>query len=137
MDKSEVKIIKEKILEQFDFLPRMINQYVMINYPSFNKDITSLLTLFRFETHERWENAEKQYNVKGLYDLPEEVFNKIEKQNQKAFIEVWNKVLKLIWKEIPDYRKRNKLFLMVRTHLIQDYGYFDSVDKNKLFRVKK
>lgn len=134
------EIIKQ-IQKQFDELPIQINSYISDHfydtYEYVMDNVFHPLKNFSCIIHDRWEQAEKEHDVTCLYALPKKVFNKIEKENQQDFINVWNKVLEFIWNDIHDSKKSNYLYLLVRTHLVQDYGYFDTIDVNKLFRVKK
>lgn len=133
----------ERILEQFDEMPRLINLFIINNFGSDRRYIqkNTLLKLAKFHvtTTDRWKEAEKKHNVSCLYALPKNVFDEIENQNKYLFIEVWNNVLQFLWigrtQFVDKINECDKLYLMIRTHLIQDYGYFDSIDTNKLFRV--
>ncbi len=138
------KEIVEQIQEQFDKMPRQINLYIINNFGSDCKYIqeNTLKKLVRFHviTTDRWKKAEKKYKVNCIFALPNNIFNKIEKQNNESFIEVWNDVLDFLWYERLHYSSDHKnkcsnLYLLIRTHLIQDYGYFDTIDTNQLFRV--
>ena len=136
------KEIIKQIEAQFDEMPRKILLYIMNHFDQYVKDnVFNPLGQFSIRTHERWTKAEKKYNVTCLYALPDKHFNKIEKENKQDFINTWNQVLKFIWNDIHPHgsNKTNKiynhLYLMVRKHLILDYGYFDAIDTNKLFRV--
>ncbi len=139
------KEIVEKIQAQFDVLPKKICLYIQENFEDnqyVHDHVFKPLSKFSIITNERWKNEEEKYNVTCLYALPRKVFKKIEKQNQEDFIDVWNQVLEFIWnRRIPGNARGNfydnHLYLLVRTHLITDYGYFDTVNTNKLFRVKK
>ena len=135
---------EKTIEEQFSIIPIKISEFINdnnvcdCNRRNYGyKNIQLPLAKFHCVTHDRWTKDEKAHNVDCLYGLPKEIFNKIEKENIEDFIEVWNKVLKFIWNEwFDDYSKnRQKLFLMVRSHLTVDYGYFNLIDTNKLFRV--
>lgn len=135
--------IVETIMKQFDVLPKKIMDFISDNYSAdiykrryFLKGIITPLTTLSVDTHDRWEVAEKDYNVNCLYGLPKDVFKKIEKQNTEVFVTTWNNVLEFITN--ADYISRsgqNYLLLLVRTHLITDYGYFNIVDTNRLFGV--
>ncbi|KKM26526.1 hypothetical protein LCGC14_1583850 [marine sediment metagenome] len=133
------KELLKQIQAQFDRLPKQIEKYIRVEFHDFydyiHRAITTPLANFSNQSQKRWQDAEKKYNVKPIYALPTKIFNKIEKQNTEDFIKVWNQVLKFIWNNTTDFKKRNKLFLLVRTHLISDYGYFDIVDTNKLYKV--
>ncbi len=136
------KDIVKQIEAQFDEMPRKILSYIMDHFGQYVKDnVFKPLGQFSIRTHERWIKAEKKHNVTCLYALPNKVFNKIEKDNKEDFINTWNQVLKFIWNDIHPHgscqtnEKYNHLYLMVRGHLILDYGYFDTIDTNKLFRV--
>lgn len=136
------KEILKQIQDQFDFVPIKIQEYIRKELPDefyeyINSNIQKPLANFSVISYKRWEKANKKYKVNCLYALPKNIFDQIEKQNQEDFIEVWNKVLKFIWNEISDNSKRNYLFLLVRTHLTEDYGYFYSIDINRLFKVTK
>ncbi len=136
------KKIVEQIEAQFDEMPRKILSYIMDHFGQHVKDdVFNPLGQFSIRTRERWIKAEKEHKVKCIYALPDKLFNKIEKENEQDFINTWNQVLKFIWNDLHPHHsaqtneKYNHLYLMVRGHLILDYGYFDAVDANKLFRV--
>lgn len=138
------KEIIKQIEAQFDEMPRKINLYIINNFGSdqeFIKENTlKKLVNFHITTTNRWIKAEKKYDVSSVYALPNNIFKKIENENKNSFIEVWNSVLDFLWYEKGHYcsnhaNRCNNLYLHIRTHLIQDYGYFDTIDTNKLFRV--
>lgn len=138
------KDIVKQIQVQFDELPRQINLYIINNFSSdqeFIKENTlKKLVNFHITTTNRWIKAEKKYNVSSVYALPNNIFKKIENENKNSFIEVWNSVLDFLWYERYHFHSEHKnacmnLYLLIRGHLIQDYGYFDTIDTNKLFRV--
>ncbi len=135
------KEIVKQIQEQFDKMPKKIISYIMDYFGQYVKDnVFKPLTKFSIGTSERWIKAERN-NVNSVYALPDKIFNRIQKENEQDFINTWNRVLKFIWNDLHPHqsnqtnKKYNHLYLMVRGHLILDYGYFDAVDTNKLFRV--
>lgn len=121
------KLINEKIENQVDVSLRNILTYINNNFKS-KKEIYD--SVFKSLGEFSIRNHEKQNNF----------FSKIQKKNKEEFINTWNKVLEFIWNNhshsnCPDSLYHNHLYLLVRTHLMDDYGYFNVVDTNKLFRV--
>jgi len=136
--------IVEKIEAQFNVLPEKIYKSIYENFHSSEQymmdNVFHPLKKFYCETHNRWQKAEKKHNVTCLYALPDDIFKTIEEQNKDDFVEVWNKVLKFIWNDHShnnaiDSQNYNHLYLLVRTHLIEDYGYWKTINVNRLFRV--
>ena len=138
------KEIVEQIQEQFDVLPHKICLYIMNHFPDQHKyimnNVFKVLGKFSIGTQERWIKAEKKHKATSLYELPNDIFLKIQKENEEDFINTWNQGLEFIWNENPHTSPQNNyyynhLYLLVITHLIDDYGYFNIVDSNRLFRA--
>lgn len=123
------ELINEKIENQVDVSLKNILTYINDNFKS-EKEIYD--SVFKSLGEFSIRNHEKQNNF----------FSKIQKKNKEEFINTWNKVLEFIWNNhaysnCSDSLHHNYLYLLVRTHLIDDYSYFNTVDTNKLFRVNK
>lgn len=139
------KIFLEMVHNSLDAKPKLI--FASINAFSnplrteLKNNIWENMADFDNKTHNKWEDAEKENNVSCLYGLPKHVFKKIQKENEDIFCQYWNIIMKYLWKKIQEensYARNdlNKLYLLVRTCLIVDYGYFDVVNAKRLFRVE-